>query len=102
MTPGPVSFWTCTAALQYILNCNHFGMTLDTIYVIMFICQENIHKIYTVRVFVKIISTPDEDLIFWQSGAPLHTLSKVYDVPVGFVPPPYLRQCSRRRLLYIA
>ena len=22
------------------------------------------------------------------SGAPLHTLSKLYDVPVGFVPPP--------------
>ena len=26
------------------------------------------------------------------SGAPLHTLSKLYDVPVGFVtPPPILR-----------
>ena len=23
------------------------------------------------------------------SGAPLHTLSKLYDVPVGFDPPPY-------------
>ena len=23
------------------------------------------------------------------SGAPLHTLSKLYDVPVDFVPPPY-------------
>ena len=23
------------------------------------------------------------------SGAPLHTLSKLYDVPVGFVTPPY-------------
>ena len=22
------------------------------------------------------------------SGAPLHTLSKLYDVPVGYVPPP--------------
>ena len=29
------------------------------------------------------------------SGAPLHTLSKFHDVPVGFVapPPPHLRQC---------
>ena len=29
------------------------------------------------------------------SGAPLHTLSKLYDVPVGFYlpPPPLLRQC---------
>ena len=25
------------------------------------------------------------------SGAPLHTLSKLYDVPVGFVLPPILR-----------
>ena len=24
-------------------------------------------------------------------GAPLHTLSKLYDVPVGFEPPPILR-----------
>ena len=28
------------------------------------------------------------------SGAPLNTLSKLYDVPVGFVSPPlHLRQC---------
>ena len=27
------------------------------------------------------------------SGAPLHTLSKLYDVPVGFVTRPILRQC---------
>ena len=27
------------------------------------------------------------------SGAPLHTLSKLYDVPVGFVSSPLLRQC---------
>ena len=27
------------------------------------------------------------------SGALLHTLSKLYDVPVGFVSPPLLRQC---------
>ena len=38
------------------------------------------------------------------SGAPLHTLSKLYDVPVGFVnPPPYLEAeyclfCGRRRV----
>ena len=25
------------------------------------------------------------------SGAPLHTLSKLYDVPVGYVPPSILR-----------
>ena len=29
-----------------------------------------------------------------QAGAPLHTLSKLYDVPVGFVTPSlHLRQC---------
>ena len=38
------------------------------------------------------------------SGAPLHTLSKLYDVPVGFVPPPpyfeaeYCLFCGRRRV----
>ena len=38
------------------------------------------------------------------SGAPLHTLSKLYDVPVGFVPPPslfcgwILLFCGRRRV----
>ena len=38
------------------------------------------------------------------SGAPLHTLSKSYDVPVGFVPPPpyfeaeYCLFCGRRRV----
>ena len=38
------------------------------------------------------------------SGAPLHTLSKLYDVPVGFVPPPPILRlnnclfCGRRRV----
>ena len=38
------------------------------------------------------------------SGAPLHTLSKLYDVPVGFVTPPryfeaeYCLFCGRRRV----
>ena len=38
------------------------------------------------------------------SGAPLHTLSKLYDVPVGFLtPPPYFEAeyclfCGRRRV----
>ena len=36
------------------------------------------------------------------SGAPLHTLSKLYDVPVGFVPPyfgaVYCFICGRRRV----
>ena len=39
------------------------------------------------------------------SGAPLHTLSKLFDVPVGFVlpPPPYFEAefclfCGRRRV----
>ena len=38
------------------------------------------------------------------SGAPLHTLSKLYDVPVGYVPPPpyfeaeYCLLCGRRRV----
>ena len=32
------------------------------------------------------------------SGAPLHILSKLYDVPVGFVPPPI----SRLNIAYFA
>ena len=37
------------------------------------------------------------------SGAPLHTLSKLYDGPVGFVNPPYFEAeyclfCGRRRV----
>ena len=37
------------------------------------------------------------------SGAPLHTLSKLYDVPVGFVSPPsfeavYCYICGRQRV----
>ena len=48
------------------------------------------------RGLVKLISIPDEEL-FSETyvGAPLHTLSKLYDVPVGLVapPPPHLRQC---------
>ena len=40
------------------------------------------------------------------SGALLHTLSKLYDVPVGFVPPPpyfeaeYCLFCGRRRVAF--
>ena len=37
------------------------------------------------------------------SGAPLHTLSKLYDVPVGYVTPPYFEAeyclfCGRQRV----
>ena len=37
------------------------------------------------------------------SGAPVHTLSKLYDVPVGIDPPPYFEAeyclfCGRRRV----
>ena len=28
-----------------------------------------------------------------RSGAPLHTLSKLYDVPVDFIGTPHLRRC---------
>ena len=51
--------YTLVKLLRYILKCNRFGMT-------------------TLRVFVKIISTPDENLFPKRlSGAPLHTLSSV-------------------------
>ena len=45
-----------------------------------------------VIVFVKIISIPDGEV--FSETTPFHTLSKLYDVPVGFVaPPPHSRQC---------
>ena len=52
-------------------------------------------RIQVVLEFVKIISILDEELFSEApSGAPLHTLSKWYDVSVGFVGPlPHLRQC---------
>ena len=46
-------------------------------------------RIQTDMVHVKIISKPDEDFIPKRlSGALLHTLSELYDVPVGIVPIP--------------
>ena len=60
---------------------------------------------------LKRISDEDEDDFFPDeeyfpkrpSGAPLHTLSKLYDVPVGVVPPPYFEAeyclfCGRQRV----
>ena len=45
--------------------------------------------IQTVRLIVYIISIPDEELFSeTASGALIHTLSKLYDVPVGFLTPP--------------
>ena len=67
---------SATAALYF--NCNHFGMT-------------------TLKVFVKII-------IFRNGRRVLQTLSKLYDVPVGFVTHPpsfvavYCIICGRRRV----
>ena len=43
--------------------------------------------------FVKSINIPDEDLFSETSVGTLHTKSKLYDIPVGFVTSPaYLRQ----------
>ena len=50
----------------------------------------------TVRVFVKIISIPDEEFFLETPvGRPLHALSKLYNtnVPNGFVPPLNVRHC---------
>ena len=56
-----------------------------------------------VRVFVKIICIPDAELLSETAGAPLHTYSKLYDVPVGFVAPSHPRKvycfiCGHRRV----
>ena len=62
----------------------------------MLICHKMLLKIQTSG-FVKIFSIPDEELFSETAiGCALHTLSKLYDVPVGFVnrpPPSHLSQC---------
>ena len=56
----------------------------------MLICKQKCYLKYELFIFVKIISIPDEELFSERSsGAPLHTLSKLYDVPfVLYRPPP--------------
>ena len=61
--------------LHYILKCNYFGMTTVSFFFL----------------FVKSFSIPDDEL-FSETyvGVTLHTLSKLYDVPVGCVTHPPL------------
>ena len=61
--------------LHYILKCNYFGMT-------------------TVSFLSKLLASLMRNYFPKRpSGAPLLTVSKLYDVPVGFVSPPLLMQC---------
>ena len=66
--------------------CNYFGMT--TISFLSKLLASMMRNYFPKR-------TPD---------APLHTLFRLYDVPVGFVPPPpsfevvYCYICGRRRM----
>ena len=61
--------------LHYILKCYYFGMT-------------------TVSFLSKLLSLMRNYFPKRTSGAPIHTLSKLNDVPVGFVHIlPLLRQC---------
>ena len=86
--------WTCHVSGIWIMNIHrYFLFALDTIYVNL--PAKILLKIQTVRGFVKILSIPDEELFTKRpSGVLLHTLSKVYDVPVGSISPhTYLRQC---------
>ena len=52
-------------------------------------------SIHSVRTFIKIISMlMKNNFPKWPSGAQFHNLSKLYDVPIGFVTTPsHLRQC---------
>ena len=51
-------------------------------------CKGDFHAIV---LFFSIIRIPDEELFPKRpSGSPLHTLSNLYDVPVGFAPTPLL------------
>ena len=63
----------------------------------MFLISKQFFRVLTSKYYVnhdcEIIRIPDEDFFSKRaSGASLHTLSKLYDVPVGFVSP-LLRQC---------
>ena len=62
-------------------------------------------RVGTVWICIKIVSIPDEEKYSKTAvGAPLHILSKLYDVPVEFINPPtdfeaaYSFYCSRRKL----
>ena len=56
--------------LHHILKCNHFGMTV-------------------VKVLLELLISMMKNYFLKRlSGVPLHTLSKLYDVPVCFVAPP--------------
>ena len=68
--------YICATAALYIIKCNYFRMT-------------------TVRFFSKLLASLMRNYFQKRtSGAPLHTVSKLYDVPVCSVPPPpLLRQC---------
>ena len=46
--------------------------------------------IQTFDLLSKLLASLMENYFPKRSGAPLHTLSKLYDVPVGFVNPPPL------------
>ena len=60
---------TLVQLLHYILKCNYFGMT-------------------TVRFFSKLLASLIRNYFPKRmSGALLNTVSKLYDVPVGFVFP---------------
>ena len=83
--------------LHYILKCNHlewrwlFGpfmyILIQTVCFLSTLLASLIRNYFPKR----------------PSVAPLHTLSKLYDVPVGFDPPPYFETvycfiCGRRRM----
>ena len=60
---------TLVKLLHYILKCNEFGMT-------------------TVRFLSNLLASLMKNYFpKHTSGAPLHTLSKLHNVPVGFVSP---------------
>ena len=77
---------SCNDVVIMGLKCNHFGTTNDR--VLSKLLASLIRSYFPKRL----------------SGAPLHTLSKLYDIPVVFLAPPPLFEavncfiCGRRRV----
>ena len=81
--------------LHYILECNHFGMTLTSYLALLDAIYVNLPakfllKIQTVWVLSKVLASLVRNCFTKRpSGAPLHILSKLYYyVPLFVYPPP--------------
>ena len=75
-------WWTLVQLLHYILKCLHLEWR-------WLFCPFRYMFIQTIRLMSKLLASLMRNYFPKRpSGAPLHNLSELYDVPVGLVPPP--------------